>query len=455
MIPKELKERVPLIEEKHFRFLKKIEEHEAAPIWNYYCGDRIQKEDLSFLKEFEIFLRQKRYSSSTPPLEILEYVKEIKRTTWFYESKFKYFDVEQQFFSLPVTQRKDFSESLSLIIPYNISLDRLIINPTSGTTGHSILCPNHPKAIGCYNYLILYALEKNGISLDLNPEIVIAMQIYSQNQTAVYCTVKPILNGVGFCKLNLNHNSWKNKTDIQEFISQFKPQFLSGNPIGFADYLEKKISHIPKAFLSTSMALSSSLRLELETLGAKVIDFYSLNDTGPIAYSCPIEKEAFHILPHDIFVEITDEEGNPKKEGEIGFITVTGGRNPFLPLVRYQTGDLGKISFTACSCGEITPRLYLYDVRIPVFFYGRNGEKVNPIDINRVLRNFPIYQFRFTQESIKQLYLEISPMPIFQEWDKEFLKKNLLQLFEDGTNIEIAERKFENKINPYVVRVRV
>ncbi|MCX7997445.1 MAG: phenylacetate--CoA ligase family protein [Leptospiraceae bacterium] len=455
MIPEELKKRVPLIEEKHLSTLQRIEEHTNAPLWNYQCGDRIQLEDLPFLKNFELELKTKRFLNNFPPKEMIQYVEEIRKTSWFYETKLKYFNIEKQFFSLPVTTRKDFAESLSLIIPHNVALDRLVINPTSGTTGHSIICPNHPRSIACYNYLILYALERNGVSLSLTPETVLAMQIYSQKQTAVYCTVKPILNGVGFCKLNLNPNSWKTEEDIQEFIFDLKPEFFSGNPIGFADYLEKKISHKPKAFLSTSMALSFSLRKELETLGAKVVDFYSLNDTGPIAYSCPIEEEAFHILPHDIFVEITDEEGNPKKEGEIGFITVTGGRNPYLPLVRYQTGDLGKMSFTPCECGEKTPKLYLYDVRVPVFFYSEKGEKINPIDVNRILRKFPIYQFRITQESLNHIYLEISPMPILQEMEKEILKNEILELFGKSFSLEVEEKKFDTKVNPYVVRVQV
>lgn len=451
-ITSDLKARIPLIEEIHLPNLKKIQENPHAPNWNYFCGDRIQKDDIPFLKDYEESLHTQRVCLREPSLKIIEYIEKIKKQSWFYERKLKFFDIAEHFFSLPITTRADFASKLSLIIPHQADLSRLVVNPTSGTTGHSIVCPNHPQAIGCYNSLILYSLKQHGVIPKLSREETLAIQMYNQKETAVYCTVKPILNGVGFAKINLNPNSWNSCEDIEKFILDLQPSFFSGNPIGFKAYLDGKYSYKPKAFLSTSMQLSFALRTILEnTYKAKVIDFYSLNDTGPLGYSCPKNPEYFHVLPHDVFLEITDEEGNPKKEGEIGYITVTGGRNPYLPLVRYQTGDLGRITFTPCECGEVTARFQLFDVRKPTTFVAGNAETINPIDIGRILRQYPIFRHRLTQKKNLELILEIEPMPSLQDMDLFQIQTKLEELFGKQIPIQIQKTKFiESKILPYV-----
>ena len=114
--------------------------------------------------------------------------------------------------------------------------------------------------------------------------------------------------------------------------------------------LKLDMKYKPSALVSTSMTMSTALREKLiKTYNTKVIDYYSLNETGPIAYSCPHNPEEFHILPTDIFVEITDNEGNPLSEHTSGEITITGGRNPYIPLLRYKTGDRAKLKLETCS----------------------------------------------------------------------------------------------------------
>lgn len=451
-IDKDLKKRIPLIGDEHIPNLIRIAEHKNSPKWNYACGDRIQNEDIDFLKEYDEELKTNRNLIRYPDQYILDYVEFMRERSWFYGAKLKFYNIKDNFFSIPVTTRSDFANSLSLIIPYEEDLSRLVLNPTSGTTGHRILCPNHPKAIGCYNPLILYSLKKHGVIPELNPSRTLAMQLYNQKETAVYCTVKPILNGIGFAKINLNPNAWRNPEDSEEFIFDLKPDFFSGNPIGFKAYLDRGYSYKPKAFLSTSMQLSPSLRTDLEKkYEAQVVDFYSLNDTGPLGYSCPKNPEYFHVLPWDIFLEITDQEGNPKPEGEIGYITVTGGRNPYLPLIRYQTGDFGSINYSPCECGETTPRFQLSDMRKPVFFFSEKGESINPIDAGRILREYPIFRHRLTQKKNMDLILEIQVMPSFQAMDFFHLEKRLRQLFGMGINLHIEETLFgDEKIIPYI-----
>ncbi|MFW5811289.1 MAG: hypothetical protein ACOCWY_06780, partial [Thermodesulfobacteriota bacterium] len=113
-------------------------------------------------------------------------------------------------------------------------------------------------------------------------------------------------------------------------------------------------------------------------------------DPGPEMTAC-INVGA---LPHDIYVEILDPHDQPLPPGETGEIAVTGGRNPYLPLLRYRTGDLGSIDIDPCPCGEPTPRIRLMDGRKPVLFHSESGAPVNPIDVGRLLRGVAFVQYR-------------------------------------------------------------
>ena len=68
----------------------------------------------------------------------------------------------------PMT-RMDMQSRLEQIVPLDADLSRLVINPTSGTTGHPIPAPNHPASVGCYDPMIQYALRMNGLFQSCTP----------------------------------------------------------------------------------------------------------------------------------------------------------------------------------------------------------------------------------------------------------------------------------------------
>lgn len=78
--------------------------------------------------------------------------------------------------------------------------------------------------------------------------------------------------------------------------------------------------------------------------------------------------------------------------GEHGEIVVTGGNNPFLPLIRYRTGDYGKLRVR-------NGKQYIYDMetREPVILYTDNGDLLNNIDVSRALVDLPLAGFELRQ----------------------------------------------------------
>jgi phenylacetate-CoA ligase len=356
-----------------------------APKWNTIIGDRITKEDFTKIKYFEEILYQNRNLMEIHPNEpTLNFVRNLRFYSPFFYERLKNISIEKHFSKIPFMTREDLQTKITEILPLDLPLDRLIINPTSGTTGKPILAPNHPYAIGCYVPLIEYSLSKHGVQMTHHHKNTTAIQLCHQNATIVYATCHSLAGGAKFAKINLKDADWKVTRDKEKFIQEQAPTFLSGDPYAFETAMKIGISYFPKVLHSTALELEDSLRLALtKHFRCNIINFYSLNETGPIGYSCPLNPEWLHILPHDVFIETVDENGEHSKLGEI---VVTGGRNPFLPLLRYKTGDFGELNFSPCNCGEVSPRLKILKGRKPIYFSDTNGNKINPVDISRILR---------------------------------------------------------------------
>jgi phenylacetate-CoA ligase len=184
-----------------------------------------------------------------------------------------------------------------------------------------------------------------------------------------------------------------------------------------------------------------------------VIDLYSLTETGPIACWGP-QGDGYRVLPNDIFVEALDPQGRQVPEGGRGEIAVTGGRNPFLPLLRYRTGDWGRIEHGQDKSGRPVVRIMDLEGRRPVLFRAADGGIVNPVDVSRVLREFPFVQHEFVQHADRSCELTVRPIPGTQPPGQE-IAAALGTLF--GPSIALAihfdpslgDRASGAKVTPY------
>jgi phenylacetate-CoA ligase len=150
------------------------------------------------------------------------------------------------------------------------------------------------------------------------------------------------------------------------------------------------------------MLLLPGLRARLEErFACPVLDIYSLNEVGPVG----VYDDALggHVLLQPrLFVEILDEQGRPVAAGERGEITVSGGFNFCLPLLRYRTGDYGSLSHTPDG-----PVIIGLSGRRPVRFMTESGAWINNIDVTHALHPLAIPHFGFHQRADGSLVLRL------------------------------------------------
>ncbi|MEG1054115.1 MAG: capsule biosynthesis protein CapK, partial [Janthinobacterium sp.] len=98
------------------------------------------------------------------------------------------------------------------------------------------------------------------------------------------------------------------------------------------------------------------------------------------------------LLQPDMYVEVLDDAGRAVADGQVGEITLTGGFNFCLPLLRYRTGDRGALAM----CGEV-PMIVDLQGRRPVRYRTRSGRWINNIDLTHALAALPLSRFRVHQ----------------------------------------------------------
>lgn len=91
-------------------------------------------------------------------------------------------------------------------------------------------------------------------------------------------------------------------------------------------------------------------RAEIEEFfDCQVIDHYGTIETWTIGLECADGR--LHTVDGAVHLEILDPHGCPCPVGDPGRVVVTSKVLRLLPIVRYDTGDIGRLGNEECSCG--------------------------------------------------------------------------------------------------------
>jgi phenylacetate-CoA ligase len=265
-----------------------------------------------------------------------------------------------------------------------------------------------------------------------------------QRRTFTYASVSAYLEGAGFAKINLHSDDWRESEDRARYLDACAPEVITGDPLAFAELARLPLRARPKALISTAMQLLPALRAELEAhFGCPVLDLYAMNECGPIAIGGAFGGVSGHaLLQHRLFVEILDDEGQVCPPGERGEVVLSGGFNPFIPLLRYRTGDCARQAFAGTL-----PVLVDLAGRQPVVFAGTEGQAINNIDVTGALRVFALPQYCLHQAADGALTLTVLP----QTPDHPALAEALRRLFGTAQVVRVVEEAalLENKVVQY------
>ena len=93
-----------------------------------------------------------------------------------------------------------------------------------------------------------------------------------------------------------------------------------------------------------------------------------------------------------MWVEILDEQGRPVPDGQRGEVVVTVDENPYLPLLRYRTGDTAAL--VRDRRGTVLVGL---QGRAPVRFVAADGSWRSSIDATQLLQAYGLAGWELVQ----------------------------------------------------------
>jgi phenylacetate-CoA ligase len=137
---------------------------------------------------------------------------------------------------------------------------------------------------------------------------------------------------------------------------------------------------------------SEALRCRLaEAWGAEVYDAYGMVELAVAgAGECPAFN-GLHLSPY-VLVEVVDPKtGQPVPRGELGELVFTTLLRQATPLLRYRSGDLGRLlPDERCSCGVLpTERIDRIAGRVDDMLFLGTGENIFPAQLEAALTGVP------------------------------------------------------------------
>jgi phenylacetate-CoA ligase len=188
-------------------------------------------------------------------------------------------------------------------------------------------------------------------------------------------------------------------------LLEFRPDILYGLPSALceiADGLDRLQGDLrPRRVFTSGEILVRSRRERLaEAFECPVLDVYGTSETKEIAFECT--EGSFHVNADVALVEILDEQGGRCEAGEEGEIVLTSLVNCAMPLIRFRTGDRGRLLSGLCSCGLHLGRLGVVTGRDVDMLQLPGGARLSPYALTTVIENVPgvkRYQVVQTEET--------------------------------------------------------
>lgn len=341
----------------------------------------------------------------------------------------KYKDA-QNIHDMPVVDKQVIRENIEAFIPDNLNKEELVKVTTSGSSGTPMtFYRTHDKKIRQIAEVIYlsqsvgyYFGMKHGFIRATHPKGKLSLLV--QNEIHIDPT-----------KLS--------EDNLEQIRQQIKSMKII---IGFPSTLYEIASYCLakgdtpsdftlKGIISTAEPLLEKQRLMIEKVfGCPIQVRYATEELGLVAVQHP-DEEGFRVNGASFFVEILKlDSDHPCEEGEEGRIVVTDFYSFGMPLIRYDTGDLGTMIQNSAGISYLTS---IAGRKIELI-YSPSGEKISPFSINVKMKDVEgVKKFQFIQKDQNDYVMKV--VPDSSKFDEKIIHDILVDILGADAVIWIEE----------------
>ncbi|AIQ56957.1 hypothetical protein [Paenibacillus borealis] len=303
----------------------------------------------------------------------LDLMRSLKSKNEYYKDKLSSLDLininpDQLYEMLPYTERMDLQELGETI--YTSTNEEIIVEMTTGTTGVPLRCPKNTR-------------ERTDLAFDIwKKRLSIDREITPNNFYLLYgSNARKVYNFFDYDIQNLN-NCFK-------YLSHIQPRWLCGSVSAFYNYAQEidngKLHHNIDSLRYIEFQgeyVDQEKREYIEDIfKVKSVVHYGNREMWTIAYEC--KHQTLHLNSNAVYIEIRNND----PDNEYGNIVTTNLQLKTLPIIKYDTEDLGCLIEVDCPCGN-NSALKMIDGRISTLIKGTklNGNIVMKGIYNRIVR---------------------------------------------------------------------
>lgn len=204
-------------------------------------------------------------------------------------------------------------------------------------------------------------------------------------------------------------------------------------------YIEKTQGKPLNCKMNSIIAIAEALHPDVKErvqkcFDSEVVSRYSNSENGIFAQQRPGSTNgSFEINWASYQVEILDmHEDSPVAPGEVGRIVVTDLFNYSMPMIRYDTGDVGIMNIDPDTGNLAFTKI---DGRKMDMFTTTKGEYISSHIIHHILQFKGIEQFQFVEEENGEYIIKLKVSPLYDHEDEGRIRNQYKEYF--GTDAVI------------------
>lgn len=337
-------------------------------------------------------------------------------------SYYKKYSEEMDLDAFPIVTKNDFKNDQDSFLSSNYRKEKLVQMSTSGSTGTPFVSYQNATKKKWVNAEVIFYSEKVGYRLGENLSYIrtvvkqnkkTGLKQFLQNQTLINCG---LLNDEGIESLLkvLQKKSRKGDITLLGYGSTYKL---------ISDYLKRNNIKTIKELsitggISGSDLLFDDVRTKIEELfgGSRLVSRYSNEENGIIGQDDSINN-VFEINEASYIVEIVDDNGKSVPDGVIGHIVVTDLYNYAMPMIRYDTGDMGAIEYIE-NRGRTKRCIGSFSGRKVDMIYDAKGNPISPHTITNYMWDYTdVKQFQVIQNDKSKYVIKLNVDESFSRED--------------------------------------
>lgn len=238
--------------------------------------------------------------------------------------------------------------------------------------------------------------------------------------------------------VSIHHMTRQNMPMLVDYLQRRKVAYYSGYPSGLyllASWLlehQVALEHPPRITVTGAETVLPHQRRVIEQgLRTELTDQYGASEQCGNISEC--EHHRYHV---DMEFGVVEFLPVPKLPHNVRRIVCTGFRNPAMPLIRYDIGDVATLAQDPCPCRRQAPLVSAIDGRVESYVITPDGRQMGRLDF-LFKDSAQISEAQLVQDAPDHLTVRIVRAPAYGRADEECLMRDMRKYLGEVIRIDL------------------